>query len=258
MNITLKRVLRILFSLLFWLLVWALLSYKVSNSFLLPSPKDTLSALRDILFEKDFLIISLKSFGRIFLGIIIAVVVGVFTSVITTSSKLADVLMTPALGAVKATPVASFIILVSFWLTRNEIPVFITALIVLPIVTTNISAGIRSVSRVLREVSVVYRLSFTKRIMKLYIPSIMPYFLSAMKAALGLAWKAGIAAEVLCMPTYSIGTELYFSKSYMEMPQMFAWTFVVIVFSIVIEKILIASISKLSNKLHTSVWEVKV
>ncbi len=258
MNQTIKKILRILFSFVFWIGVWALLSYKVGNTFLLPSPKDTLSALSGLIIDGDFWLTSLRSLGRIIAGILIAVVLGVLIAVLTAKWKIADALMTPALSAVKATPVASFIILVTFWFERNELPIFITALIVLPIVCTNISGGIRSVSVVLEEVAKVYKLPLKKRITKLYVPSIMPYFLAAMKASLGMAWKAGIAAEVLCTPTYAIGTELYFSKTYMEMPQMFAWTFVVIVFSLVIEKILIYSITQISDRLHTSVSEVKV
>ena len=257
MNSTLKKITRILFSLIFWVAVWTIFSYKVGNSFLLPSPKDTLFALSKLIVEGEFWLISLRSFGRIILGIVIAVFLGIVIAVLTSKSKLADSLLTPALSAIKATPVASFIILVSIWFSRNELPVFITALIVLPIVATNISGGIRSVSRVLGEVAKVYRLPLSKKIIKLYIPSIMPYFLAAMKASLGMAWKAGIAAEVLCMPTFAIGTELYFSKTYMEMPEMFAWTFVVIILSLVIEKILISSITRISDKLHASAWEVK-
>ena len=258
MNNTVKKVLRVLFSLLFWLAVWALISYKVSNSFLLPSPKDTIKVLSELIVDGEFWLISIKSFGRIILGIIIAIVLGVAIAVITSKSKLADVLMSPVLGAVKATPVASFIILISIWLSKNNLPVFITALIVLPVVSTNISVGIRSVSRVLTEVAKVYKLPVSKKISKLYVPSIMPYFLAAMKASLGMAWKAGIAAEVLSPPTYAIGTQLYYAKTYLEMPTMFAWTFVVIVFSIVIEKFFIYSLSKISDKLHTSTREVKI
>ena len=258
MNNTVKKVLRVLFSLFFWLALWVIISYKVSNSFLFPSPKDTIKVLSELVVDGKFWLISLRSFGRIILGIIVAVVIGVSIAVITSRSKLTDVLMSPVLSAVKATPVASFIILISIWLDKNNLPVFITALIVLPVVCTNISVGIRSVSRVLTEVAEVYKLPVSKKITKLYIPSIMPYFLAAMKASLGMAWKAGIAAEVLSPPTYAIGTQLSYAKTYLEMPTMFAWTFVVIIFSLVIEKLFIYSLTRISDRLHASMWEVKI
>ena len=85
----------------------------------------------------------------------------------------------------------------------------------------------------------------------------MPYFLAACRASLGMAWKAGIAAEVLCTPKEAIGTEIYLSKMYMETTDLFAWTLTVIILSVVIEKLLISSIRSLSTKLHLSDMEVK-
>ena len=258
MNSKLKRTIEIAISLLFWFAIWLAVSYKINNSFLFPSPRDTAMAIVEIIKDGNFLLITLYSFTRILFGIVIGVVVGTLFGVITAGSRFADVLMTPAVSAIKATPVASFIILVSIWFDKNFLPVFITALIVLPIVYTNVIGGIRSVSRELREVARVYRFSTLKKVFKLYIPSVLPYFLASLKASLGMAWKAGIAAEVLCTPTMAIGTELFLSKSYLEMPTMFAWTLVVIVFSLVIEKVLIYIVSKLAQRCRAASNEVKL
>ena len=258
MNDKMKKVIEIAISLLFWLFLWLAVSFKINNSFLFPSPKDTVTALVDIIKEGNFFIITLYSFLRIIVGIIIGVFAGTVLGVITASSRFADILMTPAISTVKATPVASFIILVWIWFDSNVIPILITALIVLPVVYTNVIGGIRSVSRELLDVAKVYKFSFSKRVFKLYVPTVLPYFLSSLKACLGMAWKAGIAAEVLCVPTMAIGTELFLSKSYLEMPTMFAWTLVVIIFSLIIEKILIYALSVLTKKCRATRNEVKV
>ena len=55
--------------------------------------------------------------------------------------------------------------------------------------------------------------------------------------AIGLAWKSGVAAEVLCLPKAAIGTQVYYSKIYLETPSLFAWTAVVIVLSMLLERI---------------------
>jgi NitT/TauT family transport system permease protein len=65
-----------------------------------------------------------------------------------------------------------------------------------------------------------------------------------------MAWKAGIAAEVLTVPKQAIGTEIYFSKLWFETPTLFAWTIVIIILSYVIEKLLILAISMIAKKLH--------
>ena len=65
----------------------------------------------------------------------------------------------------------------------------------------------------------------------------MPYAVTACKLGIGLCWKAGIAAEVIGIPTGSIGEKLYKAKVYLETPDLFAWTIVIIAVSVGFEKI---------------------
>jgi len=246
----LSRVLTSLGVLAFWLAVWFLLSYSVSNRFLLPSFTDTAQALWGLLCEKEFFIITFFTLGRIVFGLVVSFAIGILLAVITENSKILKAILSPLLTVIKSTPVASFIILALLWLDRNILPVFITSLIVIPIVWSNVAEGISSVDKGLLEVSRVYRFSRMKRIKLLYAPTAAPYFLAACKSTLGLAWKAGISAEILCTPKRAIGTELYFSKTYLETSELFAWTFVIIALSIVIEKLFVIGIGKLGSKLR--------
>ena len=72
----------------------------------------------------------------------------------------------------------------------------------------------------------------------MYLPHCLPYFSAGALTSLGLAWKAGIAAEVLCTPNHSIGKQVYDAKVYMETAEVFAWTLVVILLSLALEKLL--------------------
>lgn len=258
MTKNIKKLSQILLSIIFWIAVWLLIAYKINNSFLFPSPKETLVVLGEIVISKDFWIITANTLFRIIGGIIAAVVLGIAIAVITTKISFLDALLSPVMSVIKSTPIASFIILVMVWLDRDFLPIFITFLIVIPIIWTNVSAGIRSVDGQLLQVVKVYKLSFAKKLNKLYIPSILPYFLAACRSVLGMAWKAGVAAEVLCTPRSAIGTELYLSKTYLEMPKMFAWTIVVIILSILLEKFLMFTISKLSQKMHFTAKEGRI
>ena len=139
------------------------------------------------------------------------------------------------MSLVKATPVASFIMLALLWLDRDVLPVFISVLIVVPVVLSNTLAGIKAVDKDLLEVAEVFCFPYGRKLKRLYIPSVYPYFMSALRSSLGLAWKAGIAAEVLAVPALSIGKMIYDSKLYLETTDLFAWTAVVVIFSAIIE-----------------------
>ena len=72
----------------------------------------------------------------------------------------------------------------------------------------------------------------------IYLPSLRPYFLAAITTAMGLAWKSGVAAEVLCIPRPAIGTQIYNSKLYLDIPDLFAWTVAVVLLSLALEWLL--------------------
>lgn len=236
----------------FWTAVWVLASAKVNNAFLFPKPQEVFSALFSLIGTADFWLKTAASLLRVIAGIIISLLLGVLLAALTSCFSPANTLLSPLMSAIKATPVASFIILALVWMRRDILPVFTAILIVLPIVWSNISAGISSVNRELREVAKVYGFGRAKTLTKLYIPSVMPFFLSSCRASLGMAWKAGIAAEVLATPKTAMGTELYFAKTYLDTPALFAWTLVIILMSVVLEKILVFLITRLSEKLYHS------
>ena len=247
----LTAVAKILGVTLFWLAVWAFISFRINSKLLFPAPPDVMKALGELVVTADFWIISAQSLLRVVSGILISIAIGSALAVITETSSILRAVLSPALGVIKATPVASFIILALLWIDRNALPIYITALIVVPIVWSNLSEGIRSVDRELIEVTKIYGFSPAKKLRRLYVPSVAPFFMAACKSSLGMAWKAGISAEVLSTPKHAIGTELYFSKTYLETPTLFAWSAVIIILSVVIEKLFVWSLSMLGKRFRT-------
>ncbi len=129
---------------------------------------------------------------------------------------------------------------------------FIASLIVIPVITANVTEGIKNVDKQLIEVANVYHLSTPKKLFKLYIPSIAPYFLAACKSSFGMAWKASVAAELIVVARDSIGKEIYLSKQNFESADVFAWTVVVIILSILFEKISFLLFNKLGSILKVT------
>ncbi len=242
------RIAKILAITAFWGMVWLLLSLKIGNDFLFPSPISVLAELWKLIREASFWLTTSVSLLRILWGILVAWILGVALAYLLHISSVLHGLLSPLITAVKSTPVASFIILAALWMELNVIPVFITSLIVIPVVFANVTEGIHSVDPDLIEVAYIYRFPLGKRILHVYVPSIAPYFMAACKSSLGLAWKAGIAAEILSIPNHSIGKEIYFSKTYMETTSLFAWTLVVIILSLIIEKLLVSGLEWIGKR----------
>lgn len=222
---------------LFWLAVWWIASAAVSQELLLPSPYATVSRLFTLAAKAEFWQITAASLLRVFCGTAAALVTGVLAAAICCKFSVIDKLLSPVITVIKSTPVASFIILALVWLGRGILPSFISFLIVFPVVFTNVCEGIRHTPDSLLRMSAVFSLGAVLKIKRIYIPSVMPYFVSAVKTSLGLAWKAGIAAEVLAFTPLSIGRMLAESKNYLETVDLFAWTVLIIILSLGIELI---------------------
>ena len=232
---TLKKIGRALLVAAFWLGIWALAAYKFGKPLLFPSPLSVIKTLWELLQTKEFYIVTGNSLGNILFGTVTAILCACTLVMVTARVRLIRDLLHPVMAVVKATPVASFIILLLLFLGPIKVPSFITFLIVLPIVWTNLDQGIQSIDPQLVEVAKMYRFSFSKRMRVLIFPSIKPYFLSACKASIGLAWKAGVAAEIIAMPKDTIGTMIGEAKLYIMSAEMFAWTLTVVLLSLVIE-----------------------
>lgn len=233
-----KRIITKTAAALFWVAVWAFAYIYVQQDLLIASPVNVIVRLSELVRELSFWRTVLYSMGRIMLGYVLGVVAAVILAIGAGFSAPVREITKPFIGVVRATPVASFIILALVWMKTGNVPTFISFLMVLPIVWTNLMEGISQVDKSLLETAAVFELSKKQILKKIYLPSSLPYFTAGCTAGLGLAWKAGIAAEVLAVPKNSIGLMLYDSKIYLETVDLFAWTLTVILLSLVLELVL--------------------
>ena len=241
----LKKLLYALPAPAFWLGVWQLCAFWVDrrlegrgNELLLPYPASVLRALADLAATGEFWGTVLASLGRIALGLGVGICLGALFAVLTCACPWANRLLSPAIRVVRAAPVASFILLVLLWTGRAAVPGVIAALMVIPVVWDSLSQGIRAVDKGLLELAQVCRFSPGKTAVLIYLPSLRPQLLAALTTAAGLAWKSGVAAEVLCLPEPALGQRIYYAKYNLEIPELFAWTAVTAGLSMLLERLL--------------------
>ncbi len=241
----------------FWVGVWWLAAYKVGESLLLPTPWEVIRRLGHLCLQEYFWITVLTSLGRILLGILIAVVTGVILAVITHFIPFLYTLFFPLITVIRATPVASFIILVVLYMGRDSLPTFISVLMVLPVVWVNLHEALGATDKQLLEVAKIYQFPLGKKLHRVYLPAVMPAFTASCRSSVGLAWKAGVAAEVLLSPTVSIGKYLQDAKLYTETIDMFAWTLTVVLLSLFLELLVMGLIKLTVQRKHRRARAVK-
>ena len=222
----------------FWLGAWQLCAAWVGKELLLPSPWAAFHTLLTLVGTEEFWRSVLLSLGRISLGFLLGAGLGTLLGILTAASRWGELLLSPALRAVRTVPVVSFILLLYFWLPTGRVPVAVAALMGLPVVWRAARQGLAAADPLLLELAGAYRLSPCRRVTHIYLPAALPALAAGWETALGLSWKAGVAAEVLCQPKWAVGTGLQISKAYLDVPGLFAWTTVTILLSLFTERVL--------------------
>ena len=248
MSAKLRKTLRTLAVVLFWLLIWQLAAALVGQELLLPSPLRVARELLRLAGGAEFWLTVAQSIRRVLTGIVSAVLLGILLALLTHKSAVLRALLSPVMTLVKSTPVASFIILALVWLGRDVVPPVIAALMVLPVVWANVSQGLDGIDPQLLELAQVFRLPRGRVFRRITLPSVLPHLRAALCSALGLGWKAGVAAEILTVPARSIGKRIYEAKIYLETTELFAWTAAVVLLSLVIEGLLLRLVGRIGKK----------
>ncbi len=243
-----KKIIYVLISAVFWTALWGFISYKVGKKYVLPSPDVTFKRLFEMMGERTFYEYAGNSLLSILKGFIGGALIGTLLGTLSAFLKSADILFSPLNTVIKATPVASFIILAFIWMDNSDIPVLISVLMITPIVWSALKNALRNVDRELIEMANTYKIPVFKRITSLYLPSVLPSYLTALVTAMGLGWKAGIAAEVLCGTNDTLGNGLLTAKTYLETVDMFAYTVAIIILSVIMELLFRAVIKGISRK----------
>ncbi len=225
-------------SIAFWLLLWQWIATIVGKEVILPSPLSVLDTFFELVRTKHYFLSIARSFWHILSGFFVGMVLGCLLATVNHLTKAGHALFTPILVIIRATPVASFILMAYFWMEEENIPALVSALMVLPLFYANIRTALEELEPELKEMLKVYRVSFFNRVFLFYLPSILPYFSACAVTGFGLAWKAGIAAEVIALPKDSLGKYLHESKMYYMTNELFATTLTVILCSLLCETLL--------------------
>ena len=224
---------------LFWLALWQAGAMLLRQEILLVSPVQAVRRLFELAVTADFLKSVGFSAGRIMAGFGLGLAGGTILAVLAGKIRFVRTLLSPLVSAVKAVPVASITVLALVWVSSRNLSTLVSFLISLPIVYSNMLEGIESLDPKLREMAEVFHVPSLRRAAGVYLPQLLPYFRAAVRLAVGLSWKSGAAAEIIGIPSGSIGEKLYQAKIYLETADLFAWTIAVILLSWLSEKLLL-------------------
>lgn len=227
-------------STLLWILLWHIAASIANKNLLfkIPLPLDTLNEFVICVRTVSFWNSVGNSLWHIVSGFVLAVILGLICGMLSGNSMVFKTVTAPVSRLIRSVPVAAFIILAWLWIPSTVIPSFIAFLMVFPIVWLQVETALSGIDKKLIEMAKVMRMSGRGIIKNIKMPYVLPALRTSCITGLGFAWKSGVAAEVICNPTGSIGAMLSNAKSNLEYARVFAIVLTIIVLSLILENII--------------------
>lgn len=240
MKVNLKRIFLTAGSIIFWILLWHILAGFANKKLLfpIPLPIDTFKELIVCFKDYTFWRAVFHSLINIITGFIAATLLGLICGMLSGNSIVFKTLTAPIARLIRSVPVAAFIVIAWLWIPSSAIPAFIAFLMVFPIVWLQVETALFSVDGHLVEMADIMGMDKKGIILNIKIPAVIPAFRAASITGLGFAWKSGVAAEVICNPTGSIGALLSGAKSNVDYERVFAIVLTIVILSLILENII--------------------
>ena len=232
-GLRLKRAPARLLGLLCWLAVWQAAAMAVGHEFLLASPLRVMASLLELLSKPGTYLVAARSTWRVLLGFLAALAFALALAAAAGRWELAQALAAPLVSAARAVPVASFVILAIILVSTRWLSSLIAFVIGFPVIYANLLEGLRSRDPKLSEMALIFNVPPLRRLMYVNLPQLAPYLRAGAVSALGLCFKSGIAAEVIGIPPGTIGEKLYSVKVNYYTAELFAWTIIIVLLSMI-------------------------
>ncbi len=225
-----------------WLILWQLASWAIGNPLLFCGPLEALDALlRDILTPASRLVIGWSA-GRIAAGFAVACILGLLLGAVAGRSEAARTLLAPTLHGMKSTPIVCVIALLLVWYGSSLATSIAVGLVVLPPFYFAMLEAHSTADPATNQMLEAFQVRGWRRSLFVRWPQAAPFVRAAARTSTGMAWKAGVACELIGLPTLSIGEQIYLGKLSLDMSSIVAWTAVIIALGWLSERIVIAAV----------------
>lgn len=244
-----KTIAAYILSVLVILAAWVFVSKLINAELILPSPFEVFSSMGSLVKTKAFWQAFTHTFLRVIISFAITVVIGTALGIAAGFSKFLRDFFELPLAVIRATPVVAFILIALFWFKSGTVPVFVSVLMTLPIMTTAVANGFSKADEKLMGMAKVFCLTRSQIFKYIQFPSLVPFLLNGMVSSFGLTWKVVAAGEVLSLPKYAAGTMLQKAQVHLETSTVIAVAIILVLVSFILEQLFMSVVKRFSSTL---------
>lgn len=216
------------------LLAWWVASLAVPP-YVLPRPERVFARTVQLSRSGDLPINLLTTLVRVIAGFALAVLIGVPGGLLLGSHRAIGTFFEPILPVLNTVSSAVWAIFAVIWFGLSPMtPIFVVVMTAFPLIVTNVWQGTQAVNADYVELARALRFSRTMTLIKIHLPSVLPYFFSGARLAFGFGWRVSLVAETLGASS-GVGYQLKQASDLIRTDQVFAWTLAQIAMMLVIE-----------------------
>ena len=222
-----RRFFLLMLGIIMLIAVWEALSHFM-HGIVIASPRDTFFSFVRLAGTAQFWGHLWVSFRRIIAGILIGSFAGFLLGLFAGLNRNIKYFLEPLRWTLMSVPAVVVVVMAMLWFGMGStMVVFITALLLSPIVYVNTVKGLEMVDETIVEMSRLYNFSLWLKISHVYIPAITGPLASAMVLVVGMGVRIVILAEVMGT-SKGIGYALSLTRTNLETPYLFSWVMVCI------------------------------
>ena len=233
-----KNIIYFILGIIIFILLWFFISLKINSEIVFPNILTIIKKLIEIILEKSFYKDLFLSLIRVFITFILSFLLAIIFGILSGIFSSIRYMLMPIINFIRTIPTIPLILVAIIWFDNNTVPIFVSMLVIFPIMYDAVVNGIINVDKNLIEMSLSYNVSLKTQIISLYIPSIKPYILTAISQSMGITWKSILAAEIFALPSLGIGSKLYESHLYLDTVSLFAYCLIAVIFNGIFEIII--------------------
>ncbi len=222
--------------------VWEVYARSLDNALLFPTFTATVAAFFKGLFGGDLFAKAITSLRVLLMGYAAGIACAALLTIVAITSRVGTDLLELLTSMFNPLPAIALLPLALIWfgLGAGSI-VFVIIHSVLWAVALNTHSGFLSVSNTLRMVGRNYGLRGLPYVGRILIPAAFPSILTGLKIGWAFAWRTLIAAELVfgvSSGSGGLGWFIYENKNQLEIPNVFAGLFTVIVIGLLVENVI--------------------
>lgn len=122
-------------------------------------------------------------------------------------------------------------------------PAFVVGLLVLPVITLNVAAGVEGVDQRLLAMSRSFGLSSRTALRHIVVPSLSPFLFAGSRASFAASWKLAALAETFGGTT-GVGVQIRKAFQGFSVTDMLAWMMFFVIFVLIVERIILMRLER--------------